>query len=32
MLYEGELVGIVPANTPVDDLGLMIAGAKRIAS
>ncbi len=32
VLYEGEIVGIVPANTPVDDLGLMMAGAKRIAS
>jgi hypothetical protein len=32
MLYEGEIVGIVPPNTPVDNLGLMMAGAKRIAS
>ncbi len=32
VMYEGEIVGIVPPNTPVDDLGLMMAGAKRIAS
>jgi simple sugar transport system ATP-binding protein len=31
VMYEGEIVGIVPPNTPVDDLGLMMAGAKRIA-
>ncbi len=32
VMYEGEIVGIVPPNTPVDDLGLMMAGAKRMAS
>jgi simple sugar transport system ATP-binding protein len=31
VMYEGEIVGIVPPNTPVDDLGLMMAGAKRMA-
>jgi len=31
-MYEGEIVGIVPPNTPIDDLGLMMAGAKRVAS
>jgi ABC-type uncharacterized transport system ATPase subunit len=30
VMYEGEIVGIVPPNTPVDDLGLMMAGAKRM--
>ncbi len=30
VMYEGEIVGIVPADTPVDDLGLMMAGAKRM--
>ena len=29
VMYEGEIVGIVPPNTPVDELGLMMAGAKR---
>ncbi len=29
VMYEGEIVGIVPPNTPVDNLGLMMAGAKR---
>ncbi len=29
VMYEGEIVGIVPPDTPVDDLGLMMAGAKR---
>ncbi|MDE3092042.1 MAG: ATP-binding cassette domain-containing protein, partial [Chloroflexota bacterium] len=32
VMYEGEIVGIVPPNTPVDDLGLMMAGAKRMAT
>ncbi|MBM3130869.1 MAG: ABC transporter ATP-binding protein [Chloroflexi bacterium] len=32
VMYEGEIVGIVPPNTPIDDLGLMMAGAKRGAS
>ncbi len=32
VMYEGEIVGIVEPNTPVDELGLMMAGAKRIAS
>jgi simple sugar transport system ATP-binding protein len=32
VMYEGEIVGIVPPNTPVDELGLMMAGAKRIPS
>ncbi len=32
VMYEGEIVGIVPPNTPVDDLGLMMAGAKRITN
>ncbi len=30
VMYEGEIVGIVPPNTSVEDLGLMMAGAKRI--
>ncbi len=30
VMYEGEIVGIVPPQTPVDELGLMMAGAKRI--
>jgi general nucleoside transport system ATP-binding protein len=30
VMYEGEIVGIVPPNTPVDDLGLMMAGAKKM--
>ncbi len=30
VMYEGEIVGIVPPSTPVDDLGLMMAGAKRM--
>lgn len=32
VMYEGEIVGIVPPNTARDDLGLMMAGAKRVAS
>ena len=32
VMYEGEIVGIVPPNTPIDDLGLMMAGAKRVSS
>jgi ABC-type uncharacterized transport system ATPase subunit len=32
VMYEGEIVGIVPPNTPIDDLGLMMAGAKRVIS
>ncbi len=32
VMYEGEIAGIVPPNTPIDDLGLMMAGAKRMAS
>lgn len=30
VIYEGEIVGIVPPNTSVEDLGLMMAGAKRM--
>ena len=30
VIYEGEIAGIVSPDTPVDDLGLMMAGAKRI--
>ncbi|MCL4395786.1 MAG: ABC transporter ATP-binding protein [Chloroflexi bacterium] len=30
VMYEGEIVGIVPPTTAVDDLGLMMAGAKRM--
>ncbi len=29
VMYEGEIVGIVPPSTPVTDLGLMMAGAQR---
>lgn len=29
VMYEGEIVGIVPPNTSVQELGLMMAGAKR---
>ncbi|MBI3913269.1 MAG: ABC transporter ATP-binding protein [Chloroflexi bacterium] len=29
VMYEGEIVGIVPPNTRVEELGLMMAGAKR---
>lgn len=29
VMYEGEIVGIVPPNTSVEELGLMMAGAKR---
>ena len=32
VMYEGEIVGIVPATTPIDDLGMMMAGAKRMAT
>lgn len=32
VMYEGEIVGIVPPNTARDDLGLMMAGAKRVSS
>jgi len=32
VMYEGEIVGIVEPNTPVDELGLMMAGAKRVES
>ncbi|MBI5302300.1 MAG: ABC transporter ATP-binding protein [Chloroflexi bacterium] len=32
VMYEGEIVGIVPPTTPVDELGLMMAGAKRMSS
>ncbi len=32
VMYEGEIVGIVSPNTPIDDLGLMMAGAKRVSS
>jgi ABC-type uncharacterized transport system ATPase subunit len=32
VMYEGEIVGIVQPNTPVDELGMMMAGAKRIPS
>ncbi len=32
VMYEGEIVGVVPPNTPVDQLGLMMAGAKRVSS
>ena len=30
VMYEGEIVGIVPPNTPIDDLGLMMAGATKV--
>jgi hypothetical protein len=30
VMYEGEIVGVVPPSTPIDDLGLMMAGAKRM--
>jgi general nucleoside transport system ATP-binding protein len=30
VMYEGEIVGIVPPDTSVQDLGLMMAGAKRV--
>jgi len=30
VMYEGQIVGIVPPNRTVEDLGLMMAGAKRI--
>ncbi|MGE5263554.1 MAG: ABC transporter ATP-binding protein [Acidobacteriota bacterium] len=30
VIYEGEIAGIVSPDTPVDDLGLMMAGAKRM--
>ena len=30
VMYEGEIVGIVEPNTPVDELGMMMAGAKRM--
>jgi simple sugar transport system ATP-binding protein len=30
VMYEGEIVGIVDPRTPVDELGLMMAGAKRM--
>ncbi len=29
VMYEGEIVGIVEPNTPVDELGLMMAGATK---
>jgi len=32
VMYEGEIAGIVEPNTPVDELGLMMAGAKRVSS
>jgi ABC-type uncharacterized transport system ATPase subunit len=32
VMYEGEIVGIVEPRTPVDELGMMMAGAKRIPS
>ncbi|MBI5034991.1 MAG: ABC transporter ATP-binding protein [Chloroflexi bacterium] len=32
VMYEGEIAGIVAPNTPVDELGLMMAGAKRMQS
>lgn len=32
VMYEGEIVGIVEPNTPVDELGLMMAGVKRVSS
>ncbi len=32
VMYEGEIVGIVEPRTPVDELGLMMAGAKRVSS
>lgn len=31
VLYEGEIVGIVPPDTSVEELGLMMAGAKTAA-
>ena len=32
VMYEGEIVGIVPPNTPIDELGMMMAGAKRMGT
>jgi ABC-type uncharacterized transport system ATPase subunit len=32
VMYEGEIVGIVPPNTARDDLGLMMAGATKAKS
>jgi simple sugar transport system ATP-binding protein len=29
VMYEGEIVGIVPPNTRVEELGLMMAGATK---
>lgn len=29
VMYEGQIVGLVPPNTPVAELGLMMTGAKR---
>lgn len=29
VMYEGEIAGVVPPDTPVDELGLMMAGAKK---
>jgi ABC-type uncharacterized transport system ATPase subunit len=29
VMYEGQIVGIVPRQTPVQELGLMMTGAKR---
>jgi general nucleoside transport system ATP-binding protein len=31
VMYEGEIVGVVPPDTEPQDLGLMMAGAKRMA-
>lgn len=30
VMYEGEIVGIIPPNTPVEELGLLMSGAKRM--
>jgi simple sugar transport system ATP-binding protein len=29
VMYRGKVVGVVPADTPRDELGLMMAGASR---
>lgn len=31
VMYEGEIVGIVSPDTPVDEMGLLMAGAKRLS-
>jgi simple sugar transport system ATP-binding protein len=29
VMYEGEIVGVIPPNTPIEELGLLMAGARR---